>query len=107
MTEDPGLQPQRTTLAWTRTAIACGTFAAIMTRHAVATGRAVDIAAASLGGIMTVSVLVLGRLRRDRIRARIADGRTPVVPHGIAAVTGLISAAAVIVVVSIATAGFR
>jgi hypothetical protein len=107
MSEDPGLQPQRTTLAWTRTAIACGAFAAIMIRQAVVSGRAVDIVAAALGGIITVSVLMLGRMRRDRIKARLADGHSPVVPHGIAAVTGLTSAAAVIVVLSIATSELR
>jgi uncharacterized membrane protein YidH (DUF202 family) len=107
MSADPGLQPQRTTLAWTRTAIACGALAAILTRHAVLSGRVVDMVAAALGGVMTVSVLVLGRLSRERIRACVAEDRTPVVPYEVVTVTWLTSAAAVLVIVSIATAGFR
>jgi hypothetical protein len=107
MSDDPGLQPQRTTLAWTRTAIACGALTGILVRHAVVSGRVVDMVGAALATVMSVSVLVLGRLRRERIRACIAVDRTPAVPHGVVAVTGLSLAAAVVVLISIATAGFR
>ena len=84
MGEDPGLYPQRTTLASTRTAIACGAFTGLLIRHAVVSGRVIDVVGAVLGGVMTVSVLVLGRLRRERIKACIADDRTPAVPRGVA-----------------------
>jgi hypothetical protein len=78
-----------------------------MGRHAVTNGRTVDIIAAALGGIMTVLVLLLSRLRRDRITARIVDGRSPVIPWGIATLAALTSTAAVVVSVSIATSKFK
>jgi hypothetical protein len=107
MTEDPGLQPQRTTLAWTRTAIGCGALTGFLVRHAVVTGRLVDMVAAALTATMTVLVLVLGRRRRDRIRANLAADRSPVVPHSVAAVTVLASLAGTMVIVSIVTAGIE
>ena len=104
MTEDPGLQPQRTTLAWTRTAIGCGALTGFLVRHAVVTGRLVDVVGAALTATMTVLVLVLGRRRRDQIRARLAADRSPLVPHAVAAVTALVSLAAAAVIIGIVTA---
>jgi uncharacterized membrane protein YidH (DUF202 family) len=107
MIEDPGLQPQRTTLAWTRTAIGCGALTGFLVRNAVVTGRLVDVVGAVLTATMTVLVLVLGRRRRDRIRACLSAGRSPLVPHAVAAVTALVSTAAVAVIIGIVTADLK
>jgi uncharacterized membrane protein YidH (DUF202 family) len=104
MTEDPGLQPQRTTLAWTRTAIGCGALTGFLVRNAVVTGRVVDVVGAALTATMTVLVLVLGRRRRDRIRACLVAERSPLVPHAVVTVTALASAAAGAVIIGIVTA---
>jgi hypothetical protein len=97
----PESQPQRTSLAWTRTGIGCAGLGLILGRHAIVTGRLVDVAAAVLVGVTAVIVLVLGRLRRDQIAGRLAAGRTPAAPRRVAAVTVLIAAAALIVIGSI------
>lgn len=101
MTDDPGLQPQRTTLAWTRTAIGSGALTGFLVRNAVVTGRAVDVVGAALTATMTVLVLVLGRRRRDHIRARLSADRSPLVPGAVASVTVLAAAAAVAVIIGI------
>ena len=106
MTDDPGLQPQRTTLAWTRTGIGCAALTGILIRHAVLTGRAIDIAGAALAATTTVVVLVLGRRRRKQISDRLATGRSPVTHHGVAAVTVLICAAAIAVISGVVVDGF-
>jgi hypothetical protein len=106
MTDDPGLQPQRTTLAWTRTAIGSGALTGFLVRNAVTTGRVVDVIGAALTATMTVVVLVLGRQRRDHIRTRLVRDRSPLVPRAVASVTALSSAAAVAVIIGIVTTRF-
>jgi uncharacterized membrane protein YidH (DUF202 family) len=102
MNDDPGLQPQRTTLAWTRTGIGCAALTGILIRHAVLTKRAVDITAATLAALATVSVLVLGRLRRQQIRAALERGLSPAVPRAVAGLTLLVCLAAIAVTAGIA-----
>ena len=76
MTEDPGLQPQRTTFAWTRTGIGCAALTGILIRHLVLTGRTIDIVATALAGVTTVLVLgliaAMGTLR-DALVNELAD----------------------------------
>jgi uncharacterized membrane protein YidH (DUF202 family) len=97
----PESQPQRTSLAWTRTGIGCAGLGLVLGRHAMVTGRLVDVAAAVLVGVAAVVVLVLGRLRRDQVAGRLAADRTPAAPRRVAAVTVLIAAAALVVIGSI------
>jgi hypothetical protein len=101
MTEDPGLQPQRTTFAWTRTGIGCAALTGILIRHLVLTGRTIDIVATALAGVTTVLVLVLGRRRRKQIGDRLASGHSPVTHHGVVALTVLVSMAAIAVISSV------
>jgi uncharacterized membrane protein YidH (DUF202 family) len=107
MTDDPGLQPQRTTLAWTRTAIGCGGLAALLVRHAVLTGRIIDVIAAVLAITATVSVLILGRRRRDSVTDRISRGQTPVTRPSVVTVAALIALLAVMLIGSILVDEFR
>jgi putative membrane protein len=103
----PESQPQRTALAWTRTGIGCAGLGLVLGRHAIITGRPVDVAAAVLVGVAAVAVLVLGRRRRDQIAGRVAAGQTPAVPRGVAAVTVLIAGTALLVIGSILGDGLR
>jgi uncharacterized membrane protein YidH (DUF202 family) len=98
---DPGLQPQRTTLAWTRTGIGCAGLTGLLVRHAILTQRVLDVVAAALAAGAAVTVLALGRRRRDAIAKRLADGRTPVTPYGVIAVTLLVSMVAIVLLSSI------
>jgi uncharacterized membrane protein YidH (DUF202 family) len=106
LTDDPGLQPQRTTLAWTRTAIGCGGLAALQVRQAVLTGHVIDVIAASVAAVATLSMLVLGRRRRDRIASRITNGQTPVTPGSVAAAAALVFVIAIVVIGSIVVEDF-
>ena len=100
MSQDPGLQPQRTTLSWTRTGVGAAALTAILVRHAATTGAAVDIAATALSAAAVVCLLMMARVRRDRITAAVAAGASPVSARSVAAVTVLISATAICVAVS-------
>jgi putative membrane protein len=107
MSEPAESQPQRTALAWTRTGIGCGVLGLVLLRHAFVTGRLIDAVGAALVGMTAVVVLVLGRVRRDQIDARLAVGRTPAVPREVVAVTALIALTALIVIGSVLSAGFH
>ena len=100
MSQDPGLQPQRTTLSWTRTGVGAAGLTAILARHAARTGAVVDIVATGMAAVAMVCLLVLARVRRDRITTAVAAGAAPVPARSVAAVTVLISATAVCVAVS-------
>jgi hypothetical protein len=94
MIDDPGLQPQRTTLAWTRTGIGAAALTGILARHAAESGAIVDIAATAFAGAGVFCLLLLARVRRDRITAAVAAGTSPVSTRAVAATTLLIAATA-------------
>jgi hypothetical protein len=94
----PGLQPQRTALAWTRTALGCGGLAAVMVRRAVLTGRVLDVIAAGLVTLAALGVFVIGRRRRRQIARALATGRNPLLRSGIPAVSGLVGLSALAVI---------
>jgi hypothetical protein len=94
MIDDPGLQPQRTTLAWTRTAIGAGGLTGILARHAAESGAVVDVAGTVLAGAGAVCLLALARVRRDRIYAAVAARASPVSPRAILATSILIGSTA-------------
>jgi hypothetical protein len=100
---DPGLQPQRTTLSWTRTAITAAGLTGVLVRHAVRSGAAVDLVATAMAGATALSLLVLARLRRDRIQAAVDAGGSPISVRSIAAVAVLIMATAVALIASFLT----
>jgi putative protein kinase ArgK-like GTPase of G3E family len=100
MTGDQGLQPQRTTLSWTRTGIGAAGLTGVLTRQAARSGAAVDILATSLAAVATVGLLLLARIRRDRIATAVNAGVSPVSPRSVAAVTVLVAVTAICVTVS-------
>jgi hypothetical protein len=94
----PGAQPQRTTLAWTRTVIGCGALTAVVARHAMTSHRGVELVAAAVCLVATFGVFVLGRRRRGQIARSIAAGRNPVVPRGVLLVSVLVALSGLAVV---------
>lgn len=76
MSSDRGLQVQRTTLAWTRTAVASAGLLGLLIRHALVDGGGVEILAAVVAAVATVTILVLGRRRGREIDRRLAGGTT-------------------------------
>jgi hypothetical protein len=94
MTDDPGLQPQRTTLAWTRTGIGAAALTGILARHAAESGSVLDIAATASAGAAVLCLLLLARVRRDRITAAVAAGASPVSTRAVAVTTFLIAVTA-------------
>ena len=100
MTDDPGLQPQRTTLAWTRTGIGAAALTGILARHAAESGAMVDIVATAFAGAAAICLLVLARLRRDRISVAVAADASPVSTRAVATTTLLIAATALCEVAS-------
>jgi hypothetical protein len=89
MTFDPGLQAQRTTLAWTRTGVAAGVLAALLLRNAVGSGSgfaAVTAASAALGAL---AILGTGS-RAFRPLRRLSGEHRPCDYRGVQAVTAVV-----------------
>lgn len=105
MSEDPGLQPQRTTLAWTRTGIGAAALTGILIRNATTSGAVIDIVAATFAGAAALSILVFARLRRDQIHAAVAAGASPLARAAIPAVTVLVSGTAICESISVVVKG--
>lgn len=81
---DPGLQPERTALAWRRTALSLASGAAVSARALFPTLGVVAAALASAGGAIAVGLWVLGSLRY-RHAYRWPDGDPTARPPGGAA----------------------
>ncbi len=98
MSGDPGLQPERTSLAWRRTGLAAATAAAAMVRVAVL--RDAPLIAALCAGLLVVSLgaLLEGSTRSDARRRWFED-------DGALAGLSLTARASVSAVVALAAAG--
>lgn len=101
---DPGLQPERTTLAWVRTGLALTVVSLLLTRLSEGTGPAALLA--GLAGLVAAEGLVIaqaGRHRRSDARLR-TGGLRPAL--GAAAVVTVVTVAlAVVALVLVAVGG--
>lgn len=81
MHTDPGLQPERTSLAWTRTALATGLVAALSLRFGHSYGLALVPAVAIIGVLVTAALATQHR-RYHRASAGITAERLtpPILP---------------------------
>jgi hypothetical protein len=86
-----GLAPERTWLAWDRTALSAAALAAVLIKVGVAHSRPADVVA---GGCAVVTAVVIGLT--GRARARSLSAYTAVL-----ACTGLVSLTAVLTVVAL------
>lgn len=87
MTEDPGLQPQRTALAWRRTTLTAATVAFLITRSAAATGGHGLLLPAG-AAVVTASLLwTTARYRQRRIASGIGSGHTVAAPGSLLLMT--------------------
>ncbi|NEY31790.1 DUF202 domain-containing protein [Streptomyces sp. PRKS01-65] len=85
---DPGLQPERTHLAWRRTTLSATVAAVLAVRAALHTGASpAAVAAAAVCGVLWTALLVLAH---RRIRALAAAGSPAALPpaYAIAAALG-------------------
>lgn len=100
MSPDAGLQPQRTTLAWTRTGIAAAVLAAVLIRGAIKTGSGEAVAAAAAGGLAAIAILALGS-RSFRPLRRVPAPQRPCDYRGVQAATGIVLVVGVLTVGSL------
>ncbi|MGY0498897.1 DUF202 domain-containing protein [Nocardia sp. FBN12] len=76
MSRDPGLQPERTILAWQRTALSATVLAACLLQMTVDTGpRPMAVATVALCGVVLV-LMVAMMLRHNRYRRVISPSTT-------------------------------
>lgn len=66
-TGDPGLQPERTALAWTRTALAIAVNAVLSTRAGLVAGTPWLVAVGVLLLAASAAVVVIGTVRRRQL----------------------------------------
>lgn len=94
--QPPGLQRERTTLAWIRTGISAGALGVLLLRDAIKTGSGLAIAAAVTGLVAAVAIMGLGR--RNVQGAQSAVGSSHSIPHGaVLAVTGTVLAVGLLI----------
>lgn len=70
---DPGLQPERTALAWRRTALSTAAAAAVLARVAQAEGDHVAVATSLVAGAVAVACWLLAGRRYDRATASLGE----------------------------------
>lgn len=103
---DPGLQAERTGLAWTRTALAVAANAALVVRSGLVADR-VAVTAAGIGlGVTAAAVAMIGLRRHQRIVQALLDERCPVETRTVlATATATVAAALVVVVLTLLEPG--
>lgn len=96
---DPGLQPERTALAWRRTALSASAVAILMVHELADAGSPVGALAAGFGLVTMVVVLVLAHRRGRRLRHGFTQlrARSAAVLVALSVVTITATAASVVV----------
>lgn len=88
-----GLQPERTDLAWHRTALAAGFSALLLLRRAATAHWGVLVVPAVLAATLAITLAVSGELRKRRLQGR-QEPVSPVLLGGIAILTAITTVAA-------------
>jgi len=87
---DPGLQAERTSLAWGRTALAASIAALLVTRDGFVSHQP----ALSVAGLLLLAAAavtgVAARRRQSTIVAAVAEGRSPMSRHGMLTLTAMV-----------------
>lgn len=77
---DEGLQHERTTLAWERTAFSLIVVAALITRYSIEDGFNIEAALGSLGILVGTITMLWSGYKYDRLHGPLQAGESPVHP---------------------------